>query len=239
MSLKAELETWAAALKAYDAEEFAKAIDLFNEIADNSKILTNIGLIYATLGEHEAAVQQFIAATELDQYLAVAYFQCGVSNFLLQRYDLALQDFEGALLQLRGNEDINYEQLGLKFKLYAAEVLFNKGLSMIYLGNLEEGLAVMREAQIHKVTAEHNVIDDAIAERGDGYTVFSIVRHASLRVHDAYLTILVAYWRPLSSLRDEAQEHEDERLHGQSCTYLTCLGEPYLTVLSTEIGRNS
>jgi hypothetical protein len=31
-----------------------------------------MGLIYATLGEHEAAVDQFIAATRLDNYLAVA-----------------------------------------------------------------------------------------------------------------------------------------------------------------------
>ena len=73
MSLKAELETWDAALKAYDEEDFEKALDQFSKIADSSKILTNMGLIYATLGEHEAAVEQFIAATGLDQYLAVAY----------------------------------------------------------------------------------------------------------------------------------------------------------------------
>ena len=72
MSLKAELETWAAALQAYDQEDFEKSLELFSQIADSSKILTNIGLIYATLGEHEAAVEQFTAATELDQYLAVA-----------------------------------------------------------------------------------------------------------------------------------------------------------------------
>jgi len=30
----------------------------------------------------------------------------------------------------------NYEQIGLKFKLFSAEVLFNKGLSLIYMGNL-------------------------------------------------------------------------------------------------------
>lgn len=72
MSLKAELETWAAALKAYDEEDFEKSLDLFSRIADSSKILTNIGLIYATLGEHEAAVQRFIEATNFDQYLAVA-----------------------------------------------------------------------------------------------------------------------------------------------------------------------
>lgn len=32
------------------------------------------------------------------------HFQCGVSNFLLGRYDLALLNFEDAYLYLRGNE---------------------------------------------------------------------------------------------------------------------------------------
>ncbi|TRM69182.1 PB1 domain-containing protein [Schizophyllum amplum] len=174
MSLKAELETWAAALAAYDKEDFEQSLELFGRIADSSKILTNIGLIYATLGEHEAAVQHFIEATSLDKYLAVAYFQCGVSNFLMNRYDLAYTDFEEAFLRLRDNQDINYEQLGLKFKLYSAEVLFNKGLSMIYMGRVQEGLAIMQDARKDKATDEHNVIDDAIADQGQGYTVFSI-----------------------------------------------------------------
>jgi len=174
MSLKAELETWASALKAYDEEDFEKSLDLFSRIADSSKILTNMGLIYATLGEHEAAVERFIEATGLDQFLAVAYFQCGVSNFLLARYELAFKDFEEALLYLRGNQAINYEQLGLNFKLFSAEVLFNKGLAQIYLGNMQQGLADMEEARGCKATDEHNVIDDAIQDRGEGYTVFSI-----------------------------------------------------------------
>jgi len=174
MSLKAELETWASALKAYDEEDMEKSLYLFSTIADSSKILTNMGLIHATLGEHELAVEQFIAATQLDQYLAVAYFQCGVSNFLLGRYELALKDFEEALLYLRGNQAINYEQIGLKFKLFSAEVLFNKGLSLIYMGNLQDGLADMEEARREKATDEHAVIDDAIQDRGEGYTVFSI-----------------------------------------------------------------
>ena len=83
-----------------------------------------MGLIYATIGEHETAVERFVAATGLDNYLAVAlvpppilshhasssthfsYFQCGVSNFLLGRYDLASKDFEEALLYLRGNQSM-------------------------------------------------------------------------------------------------------------------------------------
>ena len=69
----------------------------------------------------------------------------------------------------------NYEQLGLKFKLFSAEILFNKGLSQIYLGRVEQGLEDMQEARREKATEEHNVIDDAMADRGEGYTVFSIV----------------------------------------------------------------
>ena len=41
-------------------------------IADSSKILTNMALIYATIGEHETAVEYFTAATNLDSYLAIA-----------------------------------------------------------------------------------------------------------------------------------------------------------------------
>ena len=36
MSLKAELETWAAALNAYDEQEFDKALDLFSVRSNSS-----------------------------------------------------------------------------------------------------------------------------------------------------------------------------------------------------------
>jgi hypothetical protein len=37
----------------------------------------------------------------------------------------------------------------------------------------------MKEAQKEKVTSEHNVIDEAITDAGNGYTVFSIVSFIS------------------------------------------------------------
>lgn len=104
MSFQFEIETWAKALVAYDSQEFDTALDHFAKIADNSKILTNIGLIYATLGEHELAIENFRAATDLDTYLAIAYYQAGVSNFLLGQFEAAYEDFEGAFDLLRGNQ---------------------------------------------------------------------------------------------------------------------------------------
>ena len=107
-----------------------------------------MGLIYATLGEHEAAVEQFLAATRLDQYLAVAsvvfpssppnaffflilnssYFQCGVSNFLIGRFDLSAKDFDEALLYLRGNQSmyVAYPDVPVLFRICACLVTIPK-----------------------------------------------------------------------------------------------------------------
>jgi hypothetical protein len=45
-----------AALGRYDNNEFDEALKDFDKIADTSKILFNMGVIHATLGEHEKAV---------------------------------------------------------------------------------------------------------------------------------------------------------------------------------------
>jgi uncharacterized protein YdcH (DUF465 family) len=43
------------------------------------------------------------------------------------------------------------------------------------MNNFQDGMSDLDGARLEKVTEEHNVIDDAIADRGEGYTVFSIV----------------------------------------------------------------
>ncbi|KIW08021.1 uncharacterized protein PV09_00966 [Verruconis gallopava] len=174
MSLKQEIETWVAALAAYDNNEFDQALNAFNQIADTSKILFNCGVIHATLGEHEKAVECYIKAIKLDNYLAVAYFQQGVSNFLMGDFEEALANFNDTLLYLRGNNNIDYEQLGLKFKLFSCEVLFNRGLCYIYLQQMEQGMQDLVYAAKEKVVPDHDVIDEAIREQAQGYTVFSI-----------------------------------------------------------------
>jgi len=174
MSLKQEIEAWVEALKFYDNNEFDEALKSFDRISDTSKILFNMGVINATLGQHEQAVECYQRAVKLDQYLAVAYFQQGVSNFLLGDFEEALANFNDTLLYLRGNTLIDYSQLGLLFKLYSCEVLFNRGLCYIYLEQMEAGIQDLKYAVKEKVVEDHNVIDDAIEDMAKGYTVFSI-----------------------------------------------------------------
>ncbi|PUU78188.1 hypothetical protein B9Z19DRAFT_1101449 [Tuber borchii] len=174
MSLKQEIESWVEALSYYDQQNYEKALEIFETNADTSKIYFNIGMIHATLGEHDKAVEAYQKATKLDQFLAVAYFQQGVSNFLLGEFTEAMANFNEALLYLRGNTYIDYDQLGLKFKLFSCEVLFNRGLCYIYDQEIEQGMKDLEYAAKEKQVEDHNVIDEAIKETAEGYTVFSV-----------------------------------------------------------------
>ncbi len=119
-------------------------------------------------------------AVKLDRYLAVAYFQQGVSNFLVGDFEEALANFNDTLLYLRGNTFIDYEQLGLKFKLFSCEVLFNRGLCYIYLQQMDAGMADLGFAVKEKVTPDHDVIDEAIqenAEVGPQKSILSLFWH--------------------------------------------------------------
>jgi hypothetical protein len=179
------------ALDAYDNQEFEESLRCFDQIADTSKILFNCGVIYATIGEHHKAVSKFMGnfflflffffysslyslqvecyqrAVGLDRYLAIAYFQQGVSNFLIGDFEEALANFNDTLLYLRGNTSIDYEQLGLRFRLFSCEVLFNRGLCYVYLRQMNPGIQDLEYAAKEKVTPDHDVIDDAIRENAD------------------------------------------------------------------------
>lgn len=86
---------------------------------------------------------------------------------MLGDFEEALANFNDTLLYLRGNTSIDYEQLGLEFRLYSCEVLFNRGLCYIYLQQMGPGIQDMEYAAKEKVTQYHVVIDDALRENAD------------------------------------------------------------------------
>ncbi|KAI8981996.1 hypothetical protein BDF20DRAFT_864473 [Mycotypha africana] len=174
MALKFELEQWQYGCSAFDNEDYDQALRIFISIADNAKMHFNIGLIFAAVGDHEHALGAYSKSIMMDSYFAVAFFQRGVSHFMMNDMEAAIQDFEHAHQLLRGNQIINYQQLGLSFRLYLCEVLFNKGICKLYLGQMDAGLTDLYHAQKARMTDEHDVIDLAVKERGKGFSVFSI-----------------------------------------------------------------
>ncbi|KAJ7649573.1 hypothetical protein DFH06DRAFT_996484 [Mycena polygramma] len=119
-------------------------------------VLTNMALLHAAMGDHEKALRKFTDATARDPYLTISYFQHGVSHFL------------------RGNQEIDYEQLGLCFRLFASEVLFNLALCRIRLGLMEKGIEYMEKAKLLTMMEDHDLIADVIRDKGEGFTVFSL-----------------------------------------------------------------
>ncbi|KAI8978430.1 hypothetical protein BDB01DRAFT_726186, partial [Pilobolus umbonatus] len=176
-----ELEQWQAACVAFDNKDYDTSMLTFIGIADNAKMHFNIGLIYATVDDHDRALKAYTQALTLDPYFAVAFFQRGVSYFLRNDMEAARQDFDSAYEKLRGNQIINYQQLGLSFRLYSCEVLFNRGICQLYLGKMDAGLTDLYYAQKAKMTEEHDVINQAVKDRGKDYSVFSIPPYVIFR----------------------------------------------------------
>ncbi|KAJ6262280.1 hypothetical protein Dda_3087 [Drechslerella dactyloides] len=221
MSFKKEVyETWVDASERYDIGDFAGALAGFEVIHDASaRIYFNIGIIYATIGEHEKAISSFNKALKKDQYLAIAYFQRGVSNFLIAKYDDALTDFATARQHMRNNKHIDYEQLGLNFSLYSCEVLFNRGLCHRHLGRKDASmLDLANAAREKKIPDRHEVIDEALRHRGEGYTVFSVPVGTIFRITEA--KIRTAGHRPNQSA-DVKKTPTDSRPHQRSKSAIT------------------
>ncbi|KAJ1796302.1 hypothetical protein LPJ59_003832 [Coemansia sp. RSA 2399] len=160
---QAELEQWNQAVEFFDQREYDSALE---SIADSAKIHFNIGLILGRKGDHNAGIEAYTSALELDQYLVVAYFQRGVAKMVLQRNDQALDDFNKALQYLRDNEFIDYTQIGLDYKVYTCEVLYNRALCFFCLGQEEDARADLKDASKHTAEERHSWIKKAVQCNG-------------------------------------------------------------------------
>ncbi|PWA03485.1 hypothetical protein BB558_000358 [Smittium angustum] len=174
MSLKAEIEQWTIAVNHYDNGELDQALSIFMKIADSAKVHFNIGLILSQKGEHEKAIQAYKTALSLDQYLSVAYFQKGVANMIIQNNSEALNDFVDSFLYLRGNDYIDYSQIGLNYKIFACEVLYNRALCQFCLGDIKDAQKDLKSALSLKSKDRHNWIDKALASNGVDCPLFCI-----------------------------------------------------------------
>ncbi|XP_040841288.1 neutrophil cytosol factor 2 isoform X3 [Ochotona curzoniae] len=129
MSLAEAISLWNEGVLAADRKDWEGALAAFSSVQDpHSRICFNVGCMHSLLGDLQAAEKAFTNSIHRDRHLAVAYFQRGMLYYHLERYDSAIKDLKEALTQLRGNQLIDYKILGLQFKLFACEVLYNIAL---------------------------------------------------------------------------------------------------------------
>ena len=75
---------------------------------------------------------------EKDPHMGIGYFQLAQTYYQQQNYDKAFKSLEKARACLRGNNFIDYKQLGLLYKLYECEV----GLTQTAWWHDADGLSV-------------------------------------------------------------------------------------------------
>ncbi|XP_055126176.1 NADPH oxidase activator 1 isoform X4 [Symphalangus syndactylus] len=157
------VRAWHLGAQAMDRGDWARALHLFSGIpAPPARLCFNVGCVHLLAGDAEAALRAFDQAVTKDTCMAVGFFQRGVANFQLARFQEALSDFWLALAQLRGHAAINYTQLGLRFKLQAWEVLYNVASAQCQLGLWTEAAGSLREAMSKWPEGSLNGLDSAL-----------------------------------------------------------------------------
>ncbi|XP_037362183.1 neutrophil cytosol factor 2 [Talpa occidentalis] len=163
MSLAEAIRLWNEGVLAADKKDWKGALEAFSAVQDpHSRICFNIGCMHTILGNMREAEKAFTKSILRDKHLAVAYFQRGMLCYQMENYDSAIKDLKDALTQLRGNQLIDYKILGLQFKLFACEVLYN--IAFMYAKReewkkAEEQLAL---AMSMKSEPRHSKIDKAM-----------------------------------------------------------------------------
>ncbi|KAJ9050199.1 hypothetical protein DSO57_1016530 [Entomophthora muscae] len=174
MAFKAGLEQWNLAVQTYESRDFHNSLAIFSDMGGTAKIHFNIGMIYSILGNYHLAISSFSAAIELDNYLAIAYFARALANIEVKDFKSAFEDFNDTLLYLRGNQSIDYLQLGLDFKLYSCEVLYNRGLCYFRLGSDAEGMNDCLAAIKEKKLPQHERISRALEDKGKNFDLYQL-----------------------------------------------------------------
>uniref|UniRef100_A0A8C8E4P1 Neutrophil cytosolic factor 2 n=1 Tax=Otus sunia TaxID=257818 RepID=A0A8C8E4P1_9STRI len=161
MSLVETIRLWQEGVCAADGKEWKAALDAFTAVQNPpAKICFNIGCIHLVLGKLAEAEEAFTRSISCDKHLAVAYFQRGTVFY--RSHEKAIEDFKEALAQLRGNQLIDYKILGLRYRLFACEILYNIALVYATLEDWKKAEEHLTLAMSLKSEPQHNKIDRAM-----------------------------------------------------------------------------
>ncbi|NXA10354.1 NCF2 factor, partial [Sapayoa aenigma] len=163
MSLVETIRLWQEGVCAADRKEWSAALDAFTAVQNPpAKICFNIGCIHLVLGKLAEAEEAFTRSISCDKHLAVAYFQRGIVFYRRQNHGKAIEDFKEALAKLRGNQLIDYKILGLRYRLFACEILYNIALVYATMENWKAAEEHLTLGMSMKSEPQHNKIDRAM-----------------------------------------------------------------------------
>uniref|UniRef100_A0A8C8DGD2 NADPH oxidase activator 1 n=1 Tax=Oncorhynchus tshawytscha TaxID=74940 RepID=A0A8C8DGD2_ONCTS len=137
---------WDEAVKAVDARDWQGALSKLNQITEpTSRTLFLTASAHLALGQLEPAIQALDQTIAKDERLAVGFFQRAGTLIMA-----ALNDCISAQKHMRGNVVIDYRQLGLRYKLYSWQVLYNAAAVHSRLNQLDKARDILLSASQEK-----------------------------------------------------------------------------------------
>uniref|UniRef100_A0A8C7WBD4 NADPH oxidase activator 1 n=2 Tax=Oncorhynchus mykiss TaxID=8022 RepID=A0A8C7WBD4_ONCMY len=145
------LRLWDEAVKAVDARDWQGALSKLNQITEpTSRTLFLTASAHLALGQLEPAIQALDQTIAKDERLAVGFFQRAGAFMMASRLEEALNDCTSAQKHMRGNMVIDYKQLGLRYKLYSWQVLYNAAAVHSRLDQLDKARDILISASQEK-----------------------------------------------------------------------------------------
>ncbi|KAJ3325255.1 hypothetical protein HDV06_005012 [Boothiomyces sp. JEL0866] len=170
MTSKEDLILWIQGNDLYRAGDLKGALEALRHVGAYSKILFNIGMIYSRTDDFESAEIMYDQALNQDKYLAVAAFQKGFACSMQGKFYEAEECYRMVIELLHDNEYIDYQQLGMDYKVYKCETLYNLGICCYQLEKDRESASFIDEARRTAKTSDQKTI----IANSDSQTLFSI-----------------------------------------------------------------
>lgn len=145
------LRLWDESVQAVDAKDWRRALDKLEQITEpTSRTFFNTASAHLALGQLDPAMKALDFSISKDERLAVGFFQRAAVMMQINRLEEALSDCVWAQKHMRGNVVIDYKQLGLRFKLYSWQVLYNAAAVYCRMGQWEQARDVLLSASQEK-----------------------------------------------------------------------------------------
>ncbi|KAM6930228.1 NADPH oxidase activator 1 [Xenentodon cancila] len=157
------LQLWNESVTALDASDWQGALTKLQQISDpTSRTLFNVASAHLALGQPDMALKALDHTIAKDERLAVGFFQRGGVMMQCNRLEEALSDCIWAQKHMRGNAVIDYRQLGLRFKLYSWQVLYNAAAVYCRMGQWERTREILHLASLERGAGHGGHIEAAL-----------------------------------------------------------------------------
>ncbi|XP_031426835.1 NADPH oxidase activator 1 [Clupea harengus] len=164
------LRLWDEAVKAVDGRDWQGALSKLEGIYEpTARTLFVTAAAHLALGQIQPAIQALDQTIAKDERLAVGFYQRSGVLLLADRLEEALADCIWAQKHMRDNAVIDYRQLGLRFKLFSWQVLYNAAAVHVRMGHWDKARDILSAAAEEKGGAARggavDVAMDSISRR--------------------------------------------------------------------------